>query len=171
MDDNEAYDLSLFESDDTIRMSSEAKKSMKKKKSGKVISISQGSSAKAQRRKRNPMMIFSVTLLTAAIAAVAIMMVQNYARINEINEKITEKSKIYTTLQDEGAQYQIRIDKVLTDSYVKEYAETKLGMLPVKNAQKKFISLSSGDKGEVLERDSDKNIFEKAYETIRGIFM
>lgn len=167
----EAYDLSLFDESEAIKMSSADKKSLKKKKSGKIISISQGSSAKAQRRRRNPLLIFSVSIVMIAASAVAIMMVQNYAHLNEINEQITAKNKEYVRLQNECAQYQLKIDSKLTDSFVKEYAETKLGMMPVKNAQKRFISLSEGDKGEVILRDGGKNVFDIVFDAFSSAFL
>ena len=49
----EALDLDLLEAYEA-EMSAVDKKTKKKKKSGQIISISQGSSAKAQRRKQSP---------------------------------------------------------------------------------------------------------------------
>lgn len=167
----EAYDLSMFDSSEAAQMSGSDKKSKKKKKSGKIISISQGSSAKAQRRKRNPITIATVAILTIIVSAVAIMMVQNYANLNEINEQITAKNKEYSVLQNEQAQYQLKIDSKLTDTFVKSYAETKLDMVPAKKAQKKFISLSNGDKGEVLGSGKDNSVFDTIIEAFSGAFL
>lgn len=169
-ENNEAYDLSLFEEDNSMQMSSADKKSKKKKKSGRIISISQGSSAKAQRRKRNPVVIFFVTILTVVLAAVAIMLVHFNAELNEINEQINQKEKTLTELKNEEAQYQMQIDSKMTDSFVKNYAETKLGMSPVKNAQKQFISLSDGDKGEVIADDDSNNVFTVVYNAFADAF-
>ena len=90
--ENQAYDLSLFEENNDIQMSSADKKSRKKKKSGQIISISQGSSSKAQRRKRNPLVIFFVGLLTIVLASVAILFVHFNAELNEINDSITDRT-------------------------------------------------------------------------------
>lgn len=155
----EAYDLSLFEENEEMQMSSAGKKSRKKKKSGKIISISQGSSAKAQRRKRNPITIITVSLLTILMATVAILLVHFNAQLNEVNENITEKNAELTELRNRQAQYELTIESKLTDSFVKNYAETKLDMVPVKNAQKRFISLSDGDKGEIVSDESSDSIF------------
>lgn len=154
-----AYDISLFEDNASIQMSSADKKYKKKKKSGQIISISQGSSAKAQRRKRNPVTIFTVSILTIIAAAVAILLVHFNAQLNEINNNITLKNKELAELNNLQAQYQLKIDSKLTDEFVMNYAEQKLGMVSANNAQKKFISLSDGDKGEVISEDSSDNIF------------
>ncbi len=168
---NLAYDLTRFEESEEILMSSAGKKSKKKKKSGQIINISQGSSARAQRRKRNPFIIFSVLLLTVVLAGVAIMMVHFSAQINELNNQITEKNKRLTELQNEEAQYQLQIDSKMTDSFVKDYAEKKLNMSPMKKAQKQFISLSDGDSGTVFEDDSSKNIISTVMEAFNSVFM
>ncbi len=166
-----AYDLSRFESAEDLQMSVSNKRTRKKKKSGKIISISQGSSAKSQRRRRDPVLIAMISILTIVVASVAIMMVQNYAKLNEINEQITAKNKELAVLENQEAQYQIRIDSKLTDSYVKEYAETKLGMSPAKKAQKKFVSLSDGDKGAILIKDSGNSVFDTIFEAFSSAFL
>ncbi len=159
----EALDLNLLEAYE-MQMSSAEKKSKKKKKSGQIISISQGSSAKAQRRKRNPVTIITVSILTIVVAAVCIMLVHFNAQLNEINEQITQKESALTELQNKEAQYRLTIDSKFTDEYVKKYAEDKLNMVPVKNAQKEFISLSDGDKGEVVNENESDNIFKTIFD-------
>lgn len=158
----EAYDLKALEAYE-MEMSSADKKSKKKKKSGQIISISQGSSAKAQRRKRNPLMIITVSILTLIVASVCIMLVHFNAQLNEINEQINEKETELSELQNKESQYRITIESKFTDSYVKNYAENKLNMVPVKNAQKKFISLSERDQGEVVQNDNSDNIFKTIF--------
>ncbi len=159
----EAYDLNLLEAVD-MEMSSADKKSKKKKKSGQIISISHGSSAKAQRRKRNPVMIITVGFLTLIVATVAILLVHFNAQLNEINEMINNQEEVLTELQNKEAQYKLTIESKLTDDFVKQYAETKLNMVPAKNAQKRFISLSDGDKGEVVDDKGSDNIFRSIFE-------
>ena len=59
------------------------------------------------------------------------------------------------------AQYQLRIDRKLTDEFVQQYAETKLGMTKANAAQKEFISLTDGDKGEVIRGDGKESFFSR----------
>ena len=115
----EAYDLDLLEAVE-MEMSSADKKSKKKKKSGQIISISHGSSAKAQRRKRNPVMIITVGFLTLLVATVAILLVHFNAQLNEINEMINNKEEVLTELQNKQAQYKLTIESKLTDDFVKQ---------------------------------------------------
>ena len=77
---------------------------------------------------------------------------------------INNKEEVLTELQNKQAQYKLTIESKLTDDFVKQYAETKLNMVPAKNAQKRFISLSDGDKGEVVKDKSSDNIFMKIFD-------
>ena len=54
---------------------------------------------------------------------------------------------------------------------MRNYAETELNMTPAKNAQKKFFSLSDGDKGEVVEDDSSGNVFTVILDAFSKAFM
>ncbi len=156
--DNTAYNESIVSAAD--------KRSKKKKKNGQIISISQGSSAKSLRRKRNPFIIMSVLFLTIVLAGVAILMVHFSAELDEVNDKINTQKMLLEEMKEEETQYQMQIDKVLTDEYVKNYAENVLHMTPVKNAQKKFVFMASGDEGKILDDRSGDNVFT----TIRNAF-
>lgn len=170
---SEAYDFSRFEDneDSRIAMSAADKRSKKKKKSGKIISISRGSSAKSQRRRKNPLYVFGVVVLTAIFAAVCITIVQLNAELNEVNDLITQNNARLVELENEEAQYHQTIDRTITDEYVKQFAEEELGMTPAGNAQKKFISLSGGDKGEILSDENTANAFTAILDAFSGIFL
>ena len=164
-----AYDLSLFEPEPAANPAEEVG-SMKVKNEGKVIRLETEEFERSQRRRRNPFVIFSVTLLTVVLAGVAIMLVHFSAQINELNNEITDRKAELTKLKNEEAQYQLVIDSKMTDSFVKNYAETKLNMSPMKNAQKQFISLSNGDSGKVFEDESSKNVFTTILDAFSGTF-
>ena len=160
----------LAESSEMV-MSAADKRSKKRKKTGQIISISQGSSAKSQRRKRNPFTIFSVLLLTTVLAGVATMMVHFSAELNEINDQITSSKAKLAAIQEEATRYQIDIDKVLTNDYVKNYAETKLHMTPVKNAQKQFVFMASGDEGKIMDESKGDSVFTFIQNAFNSTFM
>ena len=52
---------------------------------------------------------------------------------------------------------------------VEEYAETQLGMRKLEQNQVEYISLSEGDKGEVLEEDSSENWLTSAWNFIQQL--
>ncbi len=156
----EAYDFSFLDSYE-IEMSASDKKSKKKKKSGQIISISNGSSAKAQRRHHDPANIIGITFLTLLAAAILISLVHLNAKLNEVNEEVNERQDVLTDMQNKEAQYKLTIESKFTDDFVRKYAENTLNMTPVKSAQKQFISLSEGDKGEVLEESESSDVFTR----------
>jgi len=164
-----AYDIDQFADQEKIQMTNADKKSRKKKKSGRIISISQGSSAKSQRRKRNPFLIIGISLLTIAVAIVAITMVRFSAQLNELNDELYKEQKVLEEMKDQETRYQLSINKLLTDSYIREYAEKKLDMVPVKKAQKQYLALTEGDSGTVFA-DSDDNAFEFILKAFNGFF-
>ncbi len=165
-----AYDLSLFEPDPKEKKSKENKaaKDDKKEKNdkSKVIRLDTDTSEKAQRRKRNPLLIFVISLLTVAVTAICGFIVYNNVIINELNEKILQANKVIENQNNLEAQYQLQIDRKLTAELVQQYAETKLGMTQANNAQKEFVSLTDGDVGEVInegERDSFFDTFASMF--------
>ena len=101
--DNTAYNESIVSAAD--------KRSKKKKKNGQIISISQGSSAKSLRRKRNPFIIMSVLFLTIVLAGVAILMVHFSAELDEVNDKInTQKMLLEETILGSNIVMNVSID-------------------------------------------------------------
>ena len=149
-----AYDLSVFE--ETQR---KVNKENRKKKSN-LIKINAKKNIEILRRKTSPVLIAAVSLCTAAVTAVGVWIVCNNVRLNELNQEVTDaRSELshQANLQDE---FQMRIDSKLTSSMIEDYAEGKLGMSRVKDAQKKFVSLSDGDFGEVIRSDGTNTVIE-----------
>ncbi len=154
-----AYDLSLFEPEPAANPAEEVG-SMKVKNEGKVIRLETEEFERSQRRRRNPIIILSVSLLTLAVAAVFSLIVYNNVRINELNEDIISANEVLENQQNLEAQYQLTIDRKLTDRKVQEYAEQKLGMVRANSAQKQFVSLTDGDKGEVIRGDEKQSFLD-----------
>ena len=154
-----AYDLSLFEPEPAAAPAEEVR-AVKVKNDGKVIRLETEEYERSQRRKRNPIVILSVSLLTLAVAAVFSWIVYNNVVINELNEKIIDANSVIENQQNLEAQYQLKIDRKLTDSKVQEYAEQKLGMVRANSAQKQFVSLTDGDKGEVIRGDEKQSFLD-----------
>ena len=149
-----AYDLSVFE-----ETQKKINKKNKKKKSN-LIKINAKKNIESLRRKTNPALIAAVSLCTAAVTAVGVWIVGNNVKLNELNQEVTDartELSHQVNLQDE---FQMRIDGKLTSSMIEDYAESKLGMSQVKNAQKKFVSLSDGDFGEVIRNDGSNTFLE-----------
>ena len=141
---SEAYDLSLFEPD--------------KKKSATA------------KKKKNPIIIVGVSILTIIVAVVSATIVQSNVLLNELNEKIIDANETITQQNNLSAQYQLKIDSRLSGSVVQNYAEKNLGMTQATNARKKFISLSDGDYGKVIRDDGSNNVLETVANAFKGMW-
>ncbi len=154
-----AYDLSLFEPE-SKKKNSDKEKLSENKNDSKVIKLDTDNSQKSQRRRHNPLVIMVISLLTIAVAAVSAFIVYNNVVINELNEKILSSNKIIENQTNLEAQYQLKIDSKLTSDIVQDYAENKLGMTQVQNAQKEFVELADGDQGKVVREDGKDSVFD-----------
>lgn len=166
---NEAYDLSLFEpakKSDNLK----EKEKIKRKKPNNVIKFDPENITKEQRRKRNPFIIIGVSFLTIVVASISITIVQSNVILNELNSDIIKANETIEKQENLAAQYQLRVDSKLSVDVVKDYAENQLGMVQAQNAQKKFISLSEGDVGEVIRDDKPDNIFETIARAFTGMW-
>jgi len=147
-----AYDLSLFEPQRKVQKEN--------KKKNNIIKINAKKNIESLRRKTNPAVIAAVSLCTAAVTAIGVWIVCNNVRINELNQEVADaraELSHQANLQDE---FQLRIDNKLTSSMIEDYAQGKLGMTRVKNAQKKFVSLSDGDLGQVIRDDGTNTVLD-----------
>lgn len=157
-----AYDLSLFEPETKKEQAAEEKTvSNARPDNKKIIKLDTEQSEKSQRRKRNPIKIIVIGLLTIAVAAVSSLIVYNYVVINEQNEQILAFNKKIENQATLEAQYRLKIDSKLTTEKVEDYAENKLGMTKAKSAQKEFIALAEGDQGKVIRGDEKNSIFDQ----------
>ena len=153
-----AYDLSLFDPDpEDIRNANNSTAPDK----GKIIKIDTDHYEKPKKMERNYPRILAIGLILSISAAVGIVVLRNNVIINELNEQIHEANVLLANQENLEAQYQLRIDRKLTDEFVQQYAETKLGMTKANAAQKEFISLTDGDKGEVIRGDGKESFFSR----------
>lgn len=87
------------------------------------------------------------------VAVIFSMILYNYVVLNEYNDMILTANKTITDQDNLKAQYQLKIDRCLPANMVQDYAENKLNMTQANAAQKEFISLTDGDRGEVIRGD------------------
>lgn len=153
-----AYDLSLFEPE--TKKSASDVKSESPDKNNNIIKLDTDTSEKAQRRKRNPVLIMGISLLTIAVTAICGVIVYNNVVINELNEKILNANQTIENQNNLKAQYQLQIDRKLTAEMIQQYAEQNLGMVQANSAQKEFVSLADGDFGQVIDEGAGNTFFD-----------
>ncbi len=168
---NSAYDLSLFEPiHKTKNQKSESNKEKTKSNDDNIISLDPDIITKSQRRKKNPIMILGISLLTIIAAVVSATIVQSNVLLNELNEQILEANEKIEEQTNLAAQYQLKVDSKLSTDVIQEYAENELGMVQAQSSQKNFISLSDGDYAEVIREDDTENILETIAEAFTGLW-
>lgn len=166
-DNNEAYDLSLFE---PVQKTEVKKNKPKSKKENNLIKFDTNKITKVQRRKRNPLIIIGVSALTVIVAVASVTIVQSNVLLNELNNQIVEANQKISKQENLAAQYQLKVDSKLSTEVVQEYAENVLGMIQAQNVQKNFISLSDGDYAEVIRDDNNSNVFEIIADAFTGLW-
>ena len=63
----------------------------------------------------------------------------------------------------------MKVDSSISTSAVEKYAQENLNMNKAANSQKEFISLSEGDKAEVII-SADKSIFERIADAVASLW-
>ena len=80
-------------------------------------------------------------------------MVYGQAQLNELTDQINTAQAELSEAQSTYTQLKMKSDSRLSLDTVEEYAKDTLGMRRISQEQVVCISLSSGDKGEVLQED------------------
>ena len=163
-DRNLAYDLRLFEHEET--RSSVVKtpekeqevKPTKKKQNTKADAKSKdekGSVKRIKRRKNNFLNISLVVVFAAVIMVVVGLIIHGQVQLTELNQQISAAQSDLEEQQSLYTQLKMKVDACISTAVVEKYAQEKLGMSKVSNAQKEFISLSEGDKVELTASKND----------------
>ncbi len=158
-----AYDLSLFDTQTAEQITPLEEAGTYQE--NKVVRLHEHPE-RMQRKRRNPAQIFLVSLLMVVAAVIVSMILYNYVVLNEYNDRILTATKTITDQDNLKAQYELKISRCLPADMVQNYAEHKLNMTQANAAQKEFISLTEGDKGEVIrseEKDSMLTSLKKIF--------
>lgn len=178
---NLAYDLNLFE-DYPVKPTARANEESGEKAVAAENSVSVKQEKQENRRtpsrkraktvgrkkSRIGRIVFGV-ILSIAVMAVIVSIIQGQVQLTELNQEIVnaraelaEKQSIYTQLE-------MKVDSSVSTTVVEEYARDKLAMSKANNSQKEFVSLSDGDKAEVTMTE-DKNLFERIGDFFASLF-
>ena len=144
-DRSEAYDLSLFEPKRQELPASGQKNN--------VIKLTQEQLDKSRRVKIQPLHALATFLSMAVVVGVVGSVVYGQAQLNELTDQINTAQAGLSEAQSTYTQLKMKSDSRLSLDTVEEYAKDTLGMRRISQEQVVCISLSSGDKGEVLQED------------------
>lgn len=144
-DRSEAYDLSLFEPKRQELPASGQKNN--------VIKLTQEQLDKSRRVKIQPLHALATFLSMAVVVGIVGSVVYGQAQLNELTDQINTAQAELSEVQSTYTQLKMKSDSRLSLDTVEEYAKDTLGMRRISQEQVVCISLSSGDKGEVLQED------------------
>lgn len=144
-DRSEAYDLSLFEPKRQELPASGQKNN--------VIKLTQEQLDKSRRVKIQPLHALATFLSMAVVVGIVSSVVYGQAQLNELTDQINTAQAELSEAQSTYTQLKMKSDSRLSLDTVEEYAKDTLGMRRISQEQVVCISLSSGDKGEVLQED------------------
>ena len=144
-DRSEAYDLSLFEPKRQELPASGQKNN--------VIKLTQEQLDKSRRVKIQPLHALATFLSMAVVVGIVGSVVYGQAQLNELTDQINTAQPELSEAQSTYTQLKMKSDSRLSLDTVEEYAKDTLGMRRISQEQVVCISLSSGDKGEVLQED------------------
>lgn len=161
IDDNSAYDLSLFEEPEQYA----SPRAEKDDEDRKVYNIGK------ERRRRifarvNPLQAIEVTAVTAVVVIAMVAIIHGQVQLTVLNHEIASAQQTLGELTSAYTQVEMAVENKLGPSVIEEYAKNVLGMGKADNSQKEFISFSEGDKAIVADSDS-RSYFEKLCESLR----
>ena len=153
IDDNSAYDLSLFEEPEQLEFDEAVSQE------NIVYDLN-----KERRQRRwanvNVAEMLAVTAITVMVIISVSAIIKGQAQLTELNHQITSAQSTLDELASTYTQVQMSVENKLGPSVVEEYAKNVLGMSKTDSSQKEFISFSQGDKAVVAE-DVNKGLLEK----------
>ena len=176
---NLAYDFSLFEEEQVVRPVKKVKKaevrpSAKAEKKEKVNKAAANRSASreagAGKSTRSPekkkksgwsgfSRVFLGVIAGLAVIAVIISIIHGQVQLTELNQEIIDARADLAEKQSVYTQLEMKVDSSISTSVVEKYAQENLNMNKAANSQKEFISLSDGDKAEIIV-SHNKSLFE-----------
>ena len=167
-ENNAALDLGFFR-DNTAPKLPEKDKTKHKQNDNKVVTIPREDIFKIRRRKHNPLKLFVGCAAACIITIIVATVIVGRVQLTELNQQIITAEQELRDAKSTYTQNEMAIQSKLSTNEIESYAKDKLGMSKAENAQKEFVSLSTGDKAEISE-NAEQNFFQKIVNAITGLW-
>ncbi len=142
---NEAYDLSLFE----------PKRLERREQNNNIIELPRERLEKNRKNKVKPFRAIATFFVMAVIVGIVGTMVYSQVQLTELTDQLNAAAKQYEESQSVYTQLKMRSDSQLSLQTVENYAKEELGMKKINQNQVVCVSLSEGDRGQVLLETGD----------------
>lgn len=160
---NAAYDFSMFEP----KRQPQTEKSKSKKQN--IIVIPEKELQKNSRPKVHPFKMLSRFFVLALILGALGSLVYGQVRLTELTESINAAEKNLAENESLYTQLQMKTNAQLSMDNAGTYAKEELGMRAAEQGQTEYITLSDGDKSEVLIDTGDQNWFTSVWNWLAGL--
>lgn len=164
---NEAYDITLFES--SARPLRENKEDTRSEKKNNILNVPKEKFLSKTNTKRRIVNITKGVAVGLIVTAFVGVIIQGQVQLTELNQNISNMSVTLSEKESEYTQMQMKVESKLSSNIVEEYAQGTLGMSRADSYQKKYISLSEGDKAEVTQPENN-NVFASIADAIAGLW-
>lgn len=162
---NEAYDFSMFEA----KPQSGPERSPSKKQNDNIVVLPQKELQKNSRPKLHLLKMLSRFLVLALILGALGSLVYGQVRLTELTESIHTAKATLEENESVYTQLQMRVNAQLSMDNAEEYAKKELAMRAAEQEQTEYISISSGDKSEILINTEKENWFTAAWNWLAGL--
>jgi hypothetical protein len=155
---SEAYDFALFEPKHQQQGAPQKKDN--------IIALPKQKLEQNRRTKVNPGRAVSTFLGLAVMLGIVSTMVYGQVQLTELTEKLNAATKTYNESASVYTQLKMKSDSQLSLETVENYATGKLGLKKIEQNQVEPISLSKGDKSQVVQNGTHANWVTSIWESI-----
>lgn len=138
---NVAYDLSLFE----------PKPLERQEQKSNIVELPKEQLEKNRKNKVSPLRMIATFFVMAALVGVVTTIVYSQVQLTELTDQVNAAAKQLEESESVYTQLKMKSDSQFSLQTVETYAKDTLGMKKINQNQVVCISLSEGDKGEVLQ--------------------
>ena len=157
----EAYDISLFESEAVSEEEADGKRQHQKNQQKEI--------QQAQQKQELRGMIIRWSVMGAVAVFMIVQIIIGQVQLTELNQNISNESKALEEKQSLYIQSKMKVEAKYSSDIVEKNAQSQLGMSRADSYQKEYISLEEGDKAEIVEKEGE-NIFEIIAEAISSLW-
>lgn len=139
---NLAYDLSLFETAPSRKKISEVKPARKQKQNNNVqIGLSK---------------ILKFFAVGSVLVCLTVALISNGAELNELTAKIDRQKAYLKELKNESTKLQLQLNEKTSLNKVEQIATEELGLVKLDKHQIKYVDLSGDDKIVLNQQEEEK---------------
>lgn len=141
---NTAYDISIFEEREYVQ-----------KRDGNIVKLPNKKNKVNKKKKLNVMTVLFTAVTFSISIAVFGTMLSNQVQLTEIADRTNRIEKQLEESKSENTQLQMKVKEKFSPEKITYYAQNDLSMEQTNSNQIEYISLTSGDKAEITQKNQN----------------